>query len=865
MFVSQKAQAQGIQVIYTVSNFHGGNNVSCHGSSDGWINVVVVGGMAPYYFNWSNNSYSQNLSNVVAGNYTVTITDMQGSTASVTITMREPNALSIHLVPIEYEGGYNISENGGHNGFIETEISGGVQDYSYSWSNNATDSKIEGLTAGLYSLTVNDMNGCASSSSVTLIEPTELHVVSIASPLNHGYNISCNDKHDGVINLSVTGGYQGGSGYHYKWNNGSTEQNPERLSAGHYSVIITDDNNAAITAQIDLTQPPKFEITNITPLIYPNGNHLSCHTCANGKLTVNVTGGVSPLTYHWELGQTTQTISNLSANTYYVTVTDANGCTSIGNRQITAPDQEDWSMTGNLNTNPATQFMGTSDNKDFVFRTNNTERLRLTGTGTILVPGLIQAGVTDTKMLFIGPNGGLLSGLAVDISSLQAHVSACNNYVTAFPWLSTNIMGPYGFKDLTNCYQRFGFGTITPKERAHLVGFARFSDPDLAGTPNNYLNIGFNAKAKINSYGTDLFINDDSPRNVKINIGTVQGDVMTGGNTYLATISGRVGIGVTNPTEKLEVDGNIRATGLIGSGNRIILVDASGRLASSSANNQLPTWMTAGNAQTNSTTDFLGTTDLQDLVFRTNSIQRFRMLKGENSCIFYEPEPISSITLGAIPYSGSNRYISNYIGFNARRVQNGSTYEWQSQTNGNDNGGCGMIADIGGNLRFFALPTMSAANAPIQSFATDEIFITSNTKMIIRADGKVGIGVSAFCQFPDDYNLYVTKGIRAEKIKVDVPAAHGWADYVFSKDYKLTSISEIDSFIKREQHLPGVPTSAEVNEKGIDIGEMQTILLEKIEQLTLYVIELDSKNKELERKCNKLLRNVPKIIDSKSN
>ncbi|REJ85282.1 MAG: hypothetical protein DWQ44_01110 [Bacteroidetes bacterium] len=81
---------------------------------------------------------------------------------------------------------------------------------------------------------------------------------------------------------------------------------------------------------------------------------------------------------------------------------------------------------------------------------------------------------------------------------------------------------------------------------------------------------------------------------------------------------------------------------------------------------------------------------------------------------------------------------------------------------------------------------------------------------------------------------------------MDVPS-NGWADYVFDENYFLLPIKDLDKFIKENKHLPGVPSAAEVEDKGVDLLEMQTILLKKIEELNLYVIHLESRINELNK------------------
>jgi hypothetical protein len=112
--------------------------------------------------------------------------------------------------------------------------------------------------------------------------------------------------------------------------------------------------------------------------------------------------------------------------------------------------------------------------------------------------------------------------------------------------------------------------------------------------------------------------------------------------------------------------------------------------------------------------------------------------------------------------------------------------------------------------------------------------------------GTVHIGQHQNFDIPDDaYKLWVAGGVRAEKLRIDVAADNGWADYVFEEDYELMSLEELEAFIKEHGHLPGVPSAEEVAKEGIDVAEMNKILLEKIEILTLHLIQLENSLKAL--------------------
>ena len=114
----------------------------------------------------------------------------------------------------------------------------------------------------------------------------------------------------------------------------------------------------------------------------------------------------------------------------------------------------------------------------------------------------------------------------------------------------------------------------------------------------------------------------------------------------------------------------------------------------------------------------------------------------------------------------------------------------------------------------------------------------------LKRGGNVGIGVGD----PSD-KLEVNGTIRSKEVKVE---STGWPDYVFKEEYLLPSLKETESYIKENQHLPGIPSAQEVKEEGISLGEMNAKLLEKIEELTLYVIELKKHNERLEDRVTQL-------------
>ncbi|PQA91112.1 hypothetical protein B0A69_18720 [Chryseobacterium shigense] len=126
------------------------------------------------------------------------------------------------------------------------------------------------------------------------------------------------------------------------------------------------------------------------------------------------------------------------------------------------------------------------------------------------------------------------------------------------------------------------------------------------------------------------------------------------------------------------------------------------------------------------------------------------------------------------------------------------------------------------------------------------------SNLVVFNTGKVTVGTD---QYDNDSNFifYVKKGIKAEQVKVENPAANGWADYVFKKDYKLTTLEEVEKHISEKGHLPNIPSADEVAKNGINLGEMDVKLLEKIEELTLYSIEQNRQIQELKQQVQQLL------------
>ncbi|RYE52467.1 MAG: hypothetical protein EOP48_16445 [Sphingobacteriales bacterium] len=212
-------------------------------------------------------------------------------------------------------------------------------------------------------------------------------------------------------------------------------------------------------------------------------------------------------------------------------------------------------------------------------------------------------------------------------------------------------------------------------------------------------------------------------------------------------------------------------------------------------------------------------------------------IDGTNRTCFLGHDNIQRVAIG--PAWGGGMYGEGYVGFNMFRNEVGL---WEYKNSGSSNGAFVIWADAGGGLNFTAKQNTNSS----QGGSLTDAQILSNNVFKINGDGKVIIGkpVSGLnIQTTSAYKLYVEEGILTERVRVAIKSSAQWADYVFAPSYELMSLSDLEKFVKTNKHLPGVPSAQEVVENGVDVASMDAILLKKVEELTLYTIEL---KKEIE-------------------
>ena len=314
------------------------NNL-CNNQAMGSIDVTPINGVAPFSYTWVgtppfSGSSNQDINNLPAGLYTLTIIDNNGCRKDSSYTITEPSPMTMTVSA----GAANCNLN---DGSVSVTVTGGTltsPDYSYNWvlggTTVSTTSSVSNASAGLYQLSVTDDNGCTKDTSIT-VNNINAPVITLDS-LNY---VLCTGDNNGNIYVSVTGGT---TPYNYVWNPNGIAQTEDLLSvpSGHYILTVTDDAGCLAFYDTTLVDP--------TPIsLLPNTADATCGDC-NGGAKVVASGGVGSYSYIWSNNTTTDTITNMCAGIYPVTVTDQNGCGATINvliNNIGGPTGENISTT----------------------------------------------------------------------------------------------------------------------------------------------------------------------------------------------------------------------------------------------------------------------------------------------------------------------------------------------------------------------------------------------------------------------------------------------------------------------------------------------------------------------------------------
>jgi len=484
-------------------------------------------------------------------------------------------------------------------------------------------------------------------------------------------------------------------------------------------------------------------------------------------------------------------------------------------------DQSPWLITGNAGTTDA-NFIGTTDKMPIIFKTRNTERMRL-----LLDKPFLGIGVsTPLATLHLHYQNGMNPPISQKLLQLTTNATgnADGNGFAVFSDYNTKeilfkqqeganfkIEGPGGGLVVAPT-GKIGFGTDTPEKMVHVVGnllidrtadtpsSLQFRHPDSnpKGLPPNDLEASYQHYWDIYSdpYGLRFYtVSTNSTYNAIA-------QRMVIGST------GLVGIGVAAPQAKLDVAGAVKAT----SANISETVTAnalSAQIADIAGTITAKDLKISGNSYLNGSVE-IGTAT-QQAQLNVNGV--FTAKSANITGNLTVKEGPFNLALGNA-YSKDLSFGTSYVGFNA--IRNNGT--WKLAGDGANNGGGVIWSSIWGDLYFASLPVTGAG---MQTLTDAQV--KNNIKLHITNTGK----------------------LKAKEIEVTLA---NWPDFVFGKDYKLPSLSEVEQFVTQNQHLPNVPSAAEVEANGVNVGEMNAKLLQKVEELTLYIIQIEKRLSEVEGK-----------------
>ena len=292
----------------------------CHYSNEGTVGTAGSGGSGSLTYTWDNGQTGTNLSNLTRGQYTVTISDVNGCIGIDSVIVDSPDSIEITFTTTPL-----LCGNDG-TGTASATVVGGVPLYDYAWNTTPvnTTNSINNLQAGFYTLTITDDHNCIQVDSVEVLEPDPLlATTTYIEPL-------CFGDANGSARIFPTGG-NGGNTFSWATTPVQTDTTAIGLTAGTYNYTVSDTNNCTFNGTVTVTEPPLL-ISSST------GTNITCKDAADGIAVVTTIGGTYPYNYNWSSStQNDSLVSPLDIGWHYVTVTDFFGCTTPDSVFLTEP------------------------------------------------------------------------------------------------------------------------------------------------------------------------------------------------------------------------------------------------------------------------------------------------------------------------------------------------------------------------------------------------------------------------------------------------------------------------------------------------------------------------------------------------
>jgi hypothetical protein len=548
----------------------------------------------------------------------------------------------------------------------------------------------------------------------------------------------------------------------------------------------------------------------------------------------------------------------------------------------TKTNAQNWSLTGNAGTNPATDYIGTSDAKALKIKTNNQVRMYIkqngdVGIGTqtpsskLHVNGVITAtGGTssDWNSAFAWGNHAL-AGYLTSFTEIDPKIGAnLTNYLAR--WNGSALVS----SNLYNSGSNFGFNTST------MVGSANFvvQSPNVSGYGGMTVNqTGANLKP-FYGYG----INGNPSCWTYFDQTSGNWSVYNGGDRFIVDNAGQVGIGTTTPNYFLDIQAGtaLRAlnavSNVVGSSGQIVNFE---RTSAPVANN-----------------------DIVQITVPAGSPDNFQFIEADKGgSIRFQVNGDGSMGAGSttsnnsrLKVDGSNADNKKFYGIyaTADSASSSSAAIYGEHTNatfdgrgvyGKSSGGPGIGYGVYGESGYIGTRGLAAATT-----YTGTAYGVYGTATGSTAGARIGVygfatggattednwgGYFPTKTYTSEIRVGTTNGatgfiasiggkLIAEEVRVELEAS--WPDYVFADGYNLMPLEQLKKEINQHKHLPGIPSAAQIEEQGgVDLGAIQTKLVEKVEELTLYIIQLKELNDKLQASNQELQLRVTNIENNK--
>jgi hypothetical protein len=555
-----------------------------------------------------------------------------------------------------------------------------------------------------------------------------------------------------------------------------------------------------------------------------------------------------------------------------------------------------WNVNGN--TAATGDFLGTTNNQPLLFYTNNVEMMRLKTNGELRINNL---GGFGNGFVTVN-NNGVLGNTPFTNDSMQVLTGAgtFRNFSSLSPWQENG-----NFVYVMSC--KIGIGTNNPQYKLDVNGNAHFNGTVYA----NGINLANKMEADTIKGVSMVEVNNtlELSGGILSQVYTKTGDLRlqshsgNNGNVLLtAGTTGNVGIGIFSPQYKFDVFGDARISGSLRTqrirplpGDTVVIIgDSSIWFSSTNKIYSTASGLFKGIAIGSPTSSAYGksslalgvrvwTASLADYAivlgsgatngYLQNGISNSLMI-GFNSNVptlfvgpsagintigrvgigttdpradFQVGDHASKVTAGpSYGVSGTNgsTFSNAYVGFNVARVAPG---QWETQNDGGGNGGVVLLGDMGGGFRVIAVRSTGATNQ-----AVNDQFIADNTKFYVRNDGRVIIGSETMVNGSHDLPTTLLTVDGTAICRELFVTQNNWADSIFKPEYNLIPLDSVQNYVSMHGHLPGVPSEQEVKQNGSNLGQTDVILLTKIEELTLYMLQLQKQNAEMQKELDEL-------------